>query len=157
MTSKGVLIAAAAITYGVLTYLLTSAIWFSVIVCLLSVAWWFTLRTGKQAQAELQAMSGQGSIITAAKANYYIFSPFIIISLYLFNYGTKWGQWLGWEHQWATQGHVRGKPVRVDVHGRVHHDDMSFMDCRRPTELASGLTGDIILLLFIEFAYRVAN
>lgn len=121
--SKGVLIAASAVIWGALTFLLTSAIWLSLVATFMSVAWWFVLRGGKQASLELDYMDTINKPHPRLKqvmAAHYWTGWLTCLSLELFNYSTAWGKKLGWNH------------------GR-------FWDVRRPTEIATGLTGDAII------------
>lgn len=116
------------------------------------VTYWLLFRRGEQAHIEMRVMDTghplRARLRDVLKAHYYI-GWLTCLGLWLFNYSTPMGKWLGWEKQWAMQGHVRGKKVRVDSLGRVHEDDKPILDCRRPTEFLTGLTGDIIINIIL--------
>lgn len=150
--SKGYIIAGAALVWGATSYLISASLIYSGVVALLSIGWWFLLRGSKQAKIELDKMDTinqpHPSYLDVLKAHYYT-GWLTILALKIWNYGTKAGQVLGWEHQAAQTGRWKGKSVRVDHHGRVHQDDIPFWACRRPTELATGLTFDILLFTIL--------
>ena len=140
-----------AAAYGLIFWLCFS--WWGSLVLPVVLAWWVFLRGSRTENVENAYMDTISdhelpSLLDVMKAHY--FTGFLsCASLYLFNYITHWGQWLGWEAKAAKEGQWRGKPVRVDAAGRVHPDDMPYWDCRRPTELAGGLTLDIALWALI--------
>lgn len=120
---KAVLIAASAVLWGILACWITGSMygWTASIPV---IAWWFVLRGGKQARAELDCMdrwnAPHPTYLDVMKAHY--FTGFLtVLSLYFFNYD------------------------------RTPHlvNNGKFWDCRRPTELATGLTGDLMLLLVV--------
>ena len=119
---------------------------------LLVPVWWLLFRRGHQAHIEMRCMDTGHPFRTrlrdVLRAHYYC-GWLTCLALFFCNYSTRLGQWLGWEHKWAVEGHVRGRKVRVDEFGRVHEDDKPFWDCRRPTEFATGLTGDIMKTAFL--------
>lgn len=147
------IVAIAASLYGIV-WLMASGIFAAIAAFIFVPAYWLLFRRGAQAQLEMRVMDTghplRARLRDVLKAHYYI-GWLTCLGLWLFNYSTPTGKRLGWEHQWAMQGHVRGKKVRVDEFGRVHEDDKPFWDCRRPTEFLTGLTGDIIIIsiLFI--------
>jgi len=114
--------------------------------------WWVLFRGSRTENIENDFMhqggNGPATLHDVLKAHYYT-GMLSCLSLMLFNYSTERGKKLGWEHLYAQQGHVRGTPVRVDANGRVHPDDRPFWDCRRPTEVAGGLTADIVLVALL--------
>lgn len=116
--SKGYLIAISAALYAGI-YALVSP-WLAVIPLVLVPLWWFGLRGGKQAQLELQYMDTWNpphpSIWDVLKAHYYT-GWLTLIALKCYNYTNA--------------------PNLINT-GK-------FWDVRRPTEIATGLTGDIML------------
>lgn len=121
--SKGVLIAASAVAWG----LIFAAVhgWLAaVIVQGLVAGWWFVLRGGKQARAELNRMDTinppHPTMLDVLKAHYY--TGFLTCAaLYFFNYDKR--------------------PDLIN--------NGKFWDCRRPTEFATGLTADFLLIALL--------
>lgn len=116
--SKGYIMAAHALAYGGIGYLTCGLSGLAVIPA--CIAWWFLLRGRKQAQVELQRMDTYNpphpSMWAVMKAHY--FTGFLTcVALYFFNYDKR--------------------PELVN--------NGKFWDCRRPTELATGLTFDIMI------------
>lgn len=152
LAGKGVIVSATVIAYALLGYLYTG--WWGTSAGVLAGLWWPVFRSGKQAHIEMQYMDTGNpphpSLYDVLKAHYFV-GFFTIIALKLYNYSSPAGQKLGWEKKAVDDGgYWHGKKVRlVDNDTRVHHDDFPFWDCRRPTEFATGLTGDIILLLLL--------
>ena len=125
--SKGYIMAGAALLYGSLTFLLTSTIWLSIGIVLLSVVWWFVFRGRKQAQVELKRMDtinypGWFSFMDVVKAHYYT----------------------GWLTALALERYNYSNDA-------VKHliNNGKFWDIRRPAEIATGITGDIMLGLLL--------
>ncbi len=122
LASKGYIVAASALLYGVIGWGFIG-VWGWLLAALVA-AWWFTLRTSKQAKIELDYMDTinppQPYLMDVFKAHYY--TGFLTcLALMIFNYDTK--------------------PELIN--------NGKFWDCRRPTEFATGLTGDILLLLIL--------
>ena len=137
--------------YGLIFWLFFS--WWGLLVMPVVLAWWVFLRGSRTENAENAYMDTESdhvrpSLHDVLKAHYYT-GWLSILSLRFFNYSTRWGQKLGWEGKAAKEGRWHGKPVRVDEAGRVEPDDRPYWDCRRPTELAGGLTLDIALWALI--------
>lgn len=170
--SKGYIMAGHAFAYAGLTFLATQSLWFTAAVFLLCVAFWYTLRSGKNAHLEMQRMDTinepHPTFMDVVKGHYYT-GWLTAWALEIWNYSTERGQKLGWEKQaidagiangWVDangevyKGLWRGKEVRVVIKGyggirrpEVHPDDRPFWQCRRPAEIATGLTFDILLLI----------
>ena len=109
-----------AAAYGLIFWLCFS--WWGSLVLPAVLAWWVFLRGSRTENVENAYMDTISdhelpSLLDVMKAHY--FTGFLsCASLYLFNYITHWGQWLGWEAKAAKEGQWRGKPVRVDAAGR---------------------------------------
>lgn len=125
--SKGVLIAISAVLWGLIATALHGWL-IGVIVQGLVVGWWFTLRGGKQARVELDRMDTinppHPTMLDVLKAHYYT-GWLTCLALYFFNYEKR--------------------PNLIN--------NGKFWDCRRPTEFATGMTGDIILILAMGALY----
>lgn len=124
--TKGVIMAAHAGAYGAIGWALFGLAGLAVMpVC---VAWWFVLRGRKQAQVELQCMDTWNPphprLRDVLKAHYYT-GWLTCLALRYFNY--------------TRTPHLINRPT--------------FWDCRRPTEIATGLTLDIVLLLIFLGGY----
>lgn len=149
---RGYLIAGSVIAWGVAAFLFVG--WYAIVIAALAGAWWPVFRSGKQARIEMQYMdtgnAPNPSLLDVLKAHYYV-GLFTIIALKLYNYSTTAGQKLGWEQKAVDDGgYWHGQKVRlVDNNTRVHPDDFPFLDCRRPTEIATGLTGDTLLIAIL--------
>lgn len=152
--TKGVVMGVHAALYAALFWFVYG--WYGLCVIPVIAAWWFLLRGRKQAQPELQYMDRHNKphneLKDVLKAHYYT-GWLTCLGLLIFNYNTKLGQKLGWEHKAAKEGKWHGKVVRVDLDGRVYPADRPFWDCRRPTEFATGLTADIVLFIILGVDY----
>ncbi len=147
VTGQWYIVAIAACLYGIVG-LVAHNVYMSVLCFLFVPFYWLMFRRGAQARIEMRCMDTGHPFRTrlrdVLRAHYYV-GWLTCLALFFCNYSTRLGQWLGWEHKWAIEGHVRGRKVRVDEFGRVHEDDRPFWDCRRPTEIATGLTGDMMI------------
>ncbi len=119
---KGYLVAASALLYGALGWAVIG-VWGWLLIALV-VVWWFVFRTSKQARVELDYMDTrnppQPRLMDVFRAHYY--TGFLTcLSLMAFNYDTA--------------------PHLVN--------NAKFWDCRRPTEFATGLTGDVMMSVLI--------
>lgn len=146
--SKGIIVAGHVSIYSLIGFVIFG--FWGLSLGATALIWWGVLRRSRQENIENDYMHqgghGPATLMDVMKAHYFT-GLFTVIALRFYNYGTSRGQKLGWEHQAIIHPNNlwNGKKVRV-VHGpRVHPDDRPFMDCRRPTEIATGLTGDCII------------
>lgn len=121
--SKGIIMAAHCTLYGTIAYFCAD-VFAALIVMLLCVVWWFVFRGSKQARIELDKMDTinppHPTYTDVMKAHY--FTGFLaVLALYFYNYETK--------------------PKLIN--------NGKFWDCRRPTEIATGLTGDVMIMVLM--------
>lgn len=115
---KGLIIAGHSVIYTLLS--VTFFEWYGVLILPLCVAWWFIFRGSRQAKIELDCMDRinppHPSYGDVLRAHYYT-GILTVLALRFYNYDTK--------------------PHLIN--------NGKFWDVRRPTEIATGLTGDIMM------------